>query len=270
MGSATPAPSALSPRALRRGRAHSLGRYAALSLWSVAWLPALEMPPDRAAAWVATLTAGLIWWYLLRPLSPGRARDRAKLRLRGLGRAAPWVGASVPVWVAFQFHLASLSARWLPPPALPADRVETYSLRPMSWLPLALIGLVLAPLVEEILFRGVLQRDLEYRLGPAPGVLLGAAAFAAFHLEPWRFGYLLAGGIVFGAFVQASRSLWAGILLHASANASGAVSDALGLRLLPVGTPGRSLEDLAVAGALLALLAVLLSQVRRSVRSHVR
>lgn len=270
IGSAAPALGALPPRPRRRDPARTLGRCVVLSLWSVAWLPALELPPSRAAAWVAILSAGLIWWYLLRLSAPGHARERARLRLRGPGRAMPWLTASIPVWVAFQFHLASLSARWLPPPALPAGRVEVYSLRPMAWLPLALIGLVLAPLVEEILFRGVLQRDLEHRLGPALGVLLSATAFAAFHLEPWRFGYLLAGGIMFGAFVHASRSLWAGIFLHASANASGALADALGLSLLPVGTPGSWMQDLSMMGALLALLVALFDQVRRSAHPHGR
>jgi membrane protease YdiL (CAAX protease family) len=268
-GGATPAGGGERRRLPHHRRTCGLRRCFGLALWSVAWLPALELPPGRAAAWVATLTTGLIWWYLLRPMHPARARERAKLRLRGPGRAAAWLGAAVPVWIGFQFSLASLSARWLPPPVLPPDRVDAYALRPMGWLPLALIGLALAPLVEEILFRGVLQRDLERRFGPAPGILLCSAAFAVFHLEPWRFGYLLAGGIVFGAFVHASRSLWAGILLHASANASGVASDALGLRLLSVDTPGRLAEDLAMAGTHLLLLLALFHQVRRTARPRV-
>ena len=73
---------------------------------------------------------------------------------------------------------------------------------PVSVVMLAVIGTTLAPLCEEVVFRGFLQPLLVRSLGAAPGILLTAAAFGLMHLQEygysWRHALLIAaaGGVV--------------------------------------------------------------------------
>jgi membrane protease YdiL (CAAX protease family) len=80
---------------------------------------------------------------------------------------------------------------------------------------------IVAPVAEEILYRGVLFRALWNRLGAAMGALLSSAVFASLHF----YGvYGLASVAVFGfvtaVFYAATRSLGAVIALHILYNLS--------------------------------------------------
>ena len=50
---------------------------------------------------------------------------------------------------------------------------------------IGIIGTTLAPLCEEIVFRGFLQPLLVRSFGAASGVLLAALAFGLMHLQEW-------------------------------------------------------------------------------------
>lgn len=80
---------------------------------------------------------------------------------------------------------------------------------------------LLAPLAEEVLYRGVLFRSLRNRLGLAAAAVLSSAVFALLHFYN---GYGLASVGIFGtacALLYAARgSLWSCIVLHMVYNAS--------------------------------------------------
>lgn len=85
--------------------------------------------------------------------------------------------------------------------------------------------LLLAPLIEELLFRGVLQTYLKKRMGSKPAILLSAFAFALFHFSPSQrlsnvallCSLLVLGGYL-GLLYEKRRSLWAPIGLHITFN----------------------------------------------------
>ena len=83
---------------------------------------------------------------------------------------------------------------------------------------LAMIGgVLLAPLVEEIIFRGLLQRLVARAWGPWPGIVISALVFAIIHGEPWFLFGLIAVGLVLGYLFEATGSLgacWAAHALH--------------------------------------------------------
>lgn len=86
-------------------------------------------------------------------------------------------------------------------------------------LPLLLLrAVVLAPLEEELLFRGVLQIGLVARLGPRLGILLTALAFAAVHGSDAGVFHVIAG-VVYGVVAWRSGSIWPAVILHALNNA---------------------------------------------------
>ena len=78
---------------------------------------------------------------------------------------------------------------------------------------------VVAPVVEELLFRGVLYGTLRIRLGPLPATLASAALFALAH------GYGLVGfasvfvsGVLWALAYERTRSVLPGMLAHAAGN----------------------------------------------------
>ena len=80
---------------------------------------------------------------------------------------------------------------------------------------------LLAPVAEEVLYRGVLFRSCQNRLGVIPAAAVSSAVFAVLHFYD---GYGLASVAVFGlacAFLYAgSGSLAAAIALHMLYNTS--------------------------------------------------
>lgn len=86
---------------------------------------------------------------------------------------------------------------------------------------LVLVVVVGAPIVEELMYRGLLQRSLMARLGPALGLLAGSAWFALVHPRPVEYPGLLLAGLVFGGFVVATRRIGGAIVAHAAFNAAG-------------------------------------------------
>ncbi|MDC7788901.1 CPBP family intramembrane metalloprotease [Rhodoplanes sp. TEM] len=88
---------------------------------------------------------------------------------------------------------------------------------------------LLAPIVEESLFRGFLWRGIANRHGVAAALVLTSVVFAAFHWGYWMRGggidllsvvhYLVMGGVL-GAFRLASGSTLVPMVAHGLANAS--------------------------------------------------
>lgn len=75
-------------------------------------------------------------------------------------------------------------------------------------------GLVIAPTLEEMLFRGVVLRGLLSRY-PAPLAIAGdAVLFGCVHLNPWQFGPALALGTISAWLFVRSRSLSLCVLAH--------------------------------------------------------
>jgi membrane protease YdiL (CAAX protease family) len=90
----------------------------------------------------------------------------------------------------------------------------------------ALVSIVIvAPIVEEFLFRGALQTYLKKRLQPKSAILISSACFGLFHFSPEQgFGNisLLISLFVFGCFLgyvyEKQGSLYASIGLHMAFN----------------------------------------------------
>ncbi len=82
----------------------------------------------------------------------------------------------------------------------------------------ALAVVVLAPLAEEILFRGLLFAALEERCGRL-AIPASAIAFAMAHFDPYYFIPLVALGTLFGWVRYRSGTIWVGALLHMLNNA---------------------------------------------------
>ncbi len=83
---------------------------------------------------------------------------------------------------------------------------------------LLLVAVVVAPLGEEIFFRGFVFGGLRSRLGFAWASGLSAALFAGIHLMPWSLVPLFAVGLGTAVVYERHRSLAACMMAHAAYN----------------------------------------------------
>ena len=90
-----------------------------------------------------------------------------------------------------------------------------------GWVVLVLFVAVGAPLVEEVVYRGLLQGALGRTVGRWLGLVLAAAWFAAIHFQPIELPGLFVAGLVFGIGLVLTDRLGMGILAHIAFNATG-------------------------------------------------
>jgi membrane protease YdiL (CAAX protease family) len=77
---------------------------------------------------------------------------------------------------------------------------------------------VVAPVLEEFIFRGVLLKTFTAHLGFGWANAVQAALFAAMHLNPGAAVFLFIVGAVCGLFAQRSGGLAAPMITHAVFN----------------------------------------------------
>ena len=73
---------------------------------------------------------------------------------------------------------------------------------------------VLAPLLEEAMFRGAMQGYMMRRFNPWVGIVVAALVFGLFHMNPVQIMYATLLGIVFGWIYYRTRSLMSVIVGH--------------------------------------------------------
>lgn len=79
---------------------------------------------------------------------------------------------------------------------------------------------LVAPVVEEVFFRGLLQRTLVQRAGRGWGVALTAVAFGVTHFQPVQLLGLVAFGAVLGVLAERAGRLGPAIVAHVTFNAA--------------------------------------------------
>ncbi|MEX2532698.1 MAG: type II CAAX endopeptidase family protein [Nitriliruptoraceae bacterium] len=90
-------------------------------------------------------------------------------------------------------------------------------------LVLAVLVIVVAPITEELLFRGVLFASLRRKIGMHPAALLSGAVFAMVHVEvlasqPLALGGLTLAGVLLAYAFHYTKSLHVAIVMHAVYN----------------------------------------------------
>lgn len=189
---------------------------------TAAVVPSMQLLSQGAAVALVLLVC------LRRPLGIRRlgldGHPPLRTALRGIvaGVACLCVVAVVSTAVAL---IASAFGREQPA----VDHVLLESMRGSQefWVVLALTfsAVALAPLLEEILFRGLIQTALLHHLGyrARPVILvLAAALFALIHLEAvswFAMPALFVLGLMFGAIYERTGNLWLPIIAHATFNA---------------------------------------------------
>lgn len=180
------------------------------------------LPPAYGA-----LAALLVFWIIVRlyilPRNRPVADDGGLLRLQPLrGPVLWWTLGAIPALLLISWALGEVYQGLVPVPPRILNPFGVLILDPARRVLIAVLAIAVAPVVEELVFRGLIQRRLELRWGPAPAILATAVLFALVHIDtlPWVLPLHVFLGLVFGWVVYTTRSIWSGVLLHAANNAA--------------------------------------------------
>lgn len=86
---------------------------------------------------------------------------------------------------------------------------------------LVVVGVLFAPIIEEIFFRGFLFQGFRQKYGLVGGALISSAVFALGHLDPVALIPTFILGLLLAYMYHRSNSVWPGIILHFLVNAFG-------------------------------------------------
>jgi membrane protease YdiL (CAAX protease family) len=215
----------------------------AAAAWAICWMVGNVLgslvltvfgPADRAATppvWVTALGALALWVPILVGLQQVSVRFGSGDVRRDLGlsfRPVDLIG--IPVGVLTQLVLVRLvywplQSIWpdtFSSPQLEESARDLYESAQGAWLVvLVLMVVVGAPLVEELLYRGLLQGAFVRRVDEVLAVVLVAAWFALIHFRPVEFAGLFVIGLVLGVCALVTRRLGMSVLAHVAFNATG-------------------------------------------------
>lgn len=115
-------------------------------------------------------------------------------------------------------ELDNLMRAVLPMPEFVRQLLEEIFSEDTSILAQAFLLVVVAPLTEELLFRGIILRGLLGRYRAWLAISITAALFAFIHLNPWQMVTAFAIGLSLGWIYLRSGSVWLCVLGHAINN----------------------------------------------------
>ncbi|MBQ4290009.1 MAG: CPBP family intramembrane metalloprotease [Clostridia bacterium] len=136
--------------------------------------------------------------------------------------------------------------------------------RPEEWIFYLILIVIVAPVLEEWFFRGVLLPLLR-TFGDWFAILFSAILFGLMHGSVPQFLYPAAAGVALGWCVLRSRSVWVGVCMHAANNLYAFLMEWTCSGLTEEQAAGRAVFW-EIGGYLLAVLAVILIRVSGSFR----
>jgi membrane protease YdiL (CAAX protease family) len=137
----------------------------------------------------------------------------------GLANAGLVLGLLVGVEVAaLSYGMAVQALGWRQPISLSSDISTVFGGGGVGLFLSALLVAVVAPVAEELAFRGVIMRSLGERWGMWPAIAVSAILFAIYHANLWLLFPMLVFGVALGWLAWTRRSLWPAIALHVAYN----------------------------------------------------
>lgn len=199
-----------------------------------------------AVATLVTLVVGAIWYRKYRPVTEFKLKEvvNGKLLL-----AMICLGLSLQFLISMCLNVVY--------PMLPQTLTDQYSelmeqlMGGNVWLSL-FVTVILAPLAEEYLFRGVTMKKAQKIMPFMAANVLQAVLFGIYHMNLIQGIYAFVLGMILGFTAEYFHSIWASIVLHACVNGSAEV-----LAVLPEETTGTviGIGAIAFVGVILLFVA---------------
>jgi hypothetical protein len=191
-----------------------------------------ELGEDLSIPQLLVVAVGAWAVFLVALLTASRRFGTGRLVGDYAARFRPIDLVGVPVGVLTQLALIPLLYRPLQalwPDTFSSERLEQRAqdladrATGFSAALLVLIVVVGAPVVEELVYRGLLQRSLTSVVNAGPALVIIAMWFSLIHLSPVEYPGLFLAGLVFGAGVVLTGRIGPAIVTHAAFNATGII-----------------------------------------------
>lgn len=216
-----------------------IGVYLALSVYSQTWITLPWNISEETQMWINGLSLWMsipVLWLLCRVFQPSALKSVIKNdTVETVKEWAYNISLGVVTWlvcypVVFLINLilAEVLENFFNPPQ--TDQVAVKLLKMTfndpAQLAFYMFAIVLiVPVVEEFIFRGIFQRWLSPKLGPWVGVIISSLGFSALHYSSSQGIYnlellpsLFVLSCYLGYLYERQRSLWAPIGLHMTFN----------------------------------------------------
>lgn len=195
----------------------------AVTAWLVKTPDATELKAEHilpAAFYYAVFPVSILFFLSARNVSIVEVLGLTKVRpLKALGYALGFLAALLPLFVlASEFATRKLGsdAKLQPLVLLYQDAVRQHNWQVV--LHTVLAAAVIAPISEEILFRGYIYQTLKRYIGAVPSAFIGALLFAAVHNNAAGFPGLALLALALTIAFEWSGSLLVPIIMHATFN----------------------------------------------------
>lgn len=229
--------------ALRVAEGSRISAGVAVAAWSLAWAAGIVISAlvvgatgesgDDLAVWVTVLGTVVMWTPMVLVLREVSIRYGTReffadygLRFTRMDLLGLPIGALSQL-VLLRIVYWPLQGIWpdtFSSPKLEEKAQTLYDSAHGGWMvALVLMVVIGAPLVEEVLYRGLLQGAFVRRFQDAIAVVIVAAWFAIIHFVPVEYPGLFAFGLVLGACALFTRRLGLSIVTHVAFNATGLI-----------------------------------------------
>ena len=152
------------------------------------------------------------WWFTVRKYNT----DWKSLGLKSFSAGTLAVGCGLMI-LSFAFNLLYNLFLMLFDLQAQMDLTMLFEQTSSPWL-LLLGGVVVAPVAEEIFFRGFLFTGLRERYGWKRAGLISAGLFAVLHLQPLTTLPIFLLGLIFAYLYHRSESIWPAVIMHILTN----------------------------------------------------
>mgnify|MGYP006284001279 CR=1 FL=1 len=151
--------------------------------------------------WLTRKKYGATWSHL------GLTRFKARYLGLGLALFVPtmWLNA------LYEAFLSRFGLKMQPE----VERILTETSSPGLFI---LAAVIIAPLVEEIFFRGFLFAGMKKRFTWPTAMLISSGLFSLLHLSPLAVLPIFLLGLVFAYLYQRSNSIWPAVIIHSLVN----------------------------------------------------
>ena len=102
---------------------------------------------------------------------------------------------------------------------IPSDLPREWAADPISFAIIAISAVIVAPLVEEIFFRGFMYQALRRTMAILPAALLTSVVFGIAHIDPAIIIPIAVVGMILLGIYRWTGNLWSSIITHAGYNA---------------------------------------------------
>ena len=188
-----------------------------------------DMSDTAIGAVVTPLTSLLLlaFAFAIRRRLPAH-EQRLALAIKGPPRRAVLIGVAVGLGIVLGAAIIiSIGAAVDPVVERRLNEVEDIGTVPWQIVPMVIALVVLAPLGEELLFRGLILRGLARRMRFWFAALISSTLFAAAHFDSWilwpRAVTLFGTGLAL-AWVYRRRGYWGSVAAHATVNTIAAIA----------------------------------------------